>query len=77
MHFYSVSGGSGREYAASGSHHVRGSGLSSCAWKRVVATWACGVKPARQTLCGRRRDRGASARGRVKLAVLVVVRVGD
>ena len=29
--FYSVSGGSGREYAASGSHHVRGPGLSSCA----------------------------------------------
>ena len=74
---YSVSGGSGREYAASGSHHVRGPGLSSCAWNRVVATWACGVRPARQTHCGRRRDRGASARGRVKLAILAVVRVGD
>ena len=36
--FYSVSSGSGREYATSGSHHVRGPGLSSCAWKRVVAT---------------------------------------
>ena len=37
LFFYSVSSGSGREYAASGSHHVRGPGQSSCAWKRVVA----------------------------------------
>ena len=77
LFFYSVSSGSGREYAASGSHHVREPGLSSCAWKRVVVTRACGVRPARQTLHGRRRDRGASARGRVKLAIFAVVRVGD
>ena len=77
LFFYSVSSDSGREYAASGSHHVRGPGLSSCAWKRVVATWACGVRPACQTLRGRLRDCGASARGRVKLAILAVVCVGD
>ena len=71
---YSVPSDGGREYAASGSHYVRGPGLSSCAWKRVFATRACGVRPA---LRGRRRDRGASARGRVKLAILAVVRVGD
>ena len=75
--FYSVPSDAGREYTASGSHYVRGPGLSSCAWKRVFATRACGVRPARQTLRGRRRDRGASARGRVKLAILAVVRVGD
>ena len=49
LFFYSVSGSSGREYAASGSHHVRGPGLLSCAWKRVVTMWACGVKLACQT----------------------------
>ena len=65
------------QVAASGSHYVRGPGLSSCAWKRVFATWACGVRPARQTLRVRRRDRGASAGGRVKLAILAVVRVGE
>ena len=54
--FYSVSGSSGGGYAAPGSHHVRGPGLSSCTWKRVVVTWACGVGPARQILCGRQRD---------------------
>ena len=31
------------------SHHVRGPGLLSCAWKRVVTMWACGVKLACQT----------------------------
>ena len=41
--FYSVSSDSGRGYAASRSHHVQGVGLSSCAWKRVVAMWACRV----------------------------------
>ena len=34
--FYSVSSDGGREYTASGSHYVRGPGLSSCAWKRSV-----------------------------------------
>ena len=70
--FYSVSGGiahSGRGYAVSRSH---GPGLSSCAWKQVVSTWACGVGPARQTLCGRWRDRGASARGGVQLAITCI-----
>ena len=51
--FYSVSSDSGREYAPSGSHYVRGPGLSSCAWKWVFVTWVCGVRPARQTLRGR------------------------
>ena len=38
LFFYSVSSSGGREYAASGSHHVRGPDLLSCTWKWVVTT---------------------------------------
>ena len=75
--FFTLSPAAWQRIRASGSHHVREPGLSSCAWKWVVMTRACGVRPARHTRHGRRRDRGASACGRVKLAILAVVRVGD